>query len=259
MSLFGQKLRVMEGCFLINASNTKKVFPEETELIEFGLALMWNSNSVINQAKEDFETSPNLYANTNLFGRNRELLLNAYYSMLSSNYGTQTVVLRTVLENNNLMRLFNKEPRHAFEWLPKERQTKFSADVQNKYKGSAEKKEFGAGFVRNGIYDEKKESLKKSVGNIYGVLCDYTHPNFLGWQEIFGMQGTNEVLLELPTFSVYNARENVKIQLFMMQSSFKAFFDTFKLYLSDLFNELDTWQREFNRLIPKYIKIDKLP
>ena len=254
MVLFSPQLNKVETRLLENLSNTKKLFPEETNLIEYGLSLMWGLVSVVNAAKKDLETKPNVYANTNLFGRNRELLLNAYFCMLTSNYGTQSVILRTVLENNNLMRLFNQEPKNAYEWLPKEKQAKFEEEVQKKYSGSTEKKEFGASCVRNAIFDEKKAGVKQTIKDIYGSLCDYTHPNFLGWQEIMSSKGEDEVLLDLPTLTSYNAEESTKIMLYMIQLSFKTFFDTFKNYIAGYEDKLITWQNEFNRVFTRYIK-----
>ena len=256
MVLFSPQLHKVETRLIENTSKTKKLFPEETNLIEYGLALMWNLDSVVNEAKKDLETKPNVYANTNLFGRNREPLLNAYFCMLTSNYGTQSVILRTVLENNNLMRLFNKEPRNAYEWLPKEKQAGFLEEVQRKYAGSAEKKKFGASCVRNAIFDEKKAGVKQTVIEIYDSLCDYTHPNFIGWQEIMGSKGNEEVLLDLPTLTGYNTEESMKIMLYMIQLSFKTFYDTFKGYITGYEDKLTTWQNEFHRIFERYIEED---
>jgi len=106
MTIFGSNLLQIEKRMLENSTKTKKVFPDETKLIEFGLKLMWDLTEVTLKAQTDVPKNPNLYTNMNLFGRNRQLLTYAYHSMLSANYGTQLANLRVVLENNNLMRLF---------------------------------------------------------------------------------------------------------------------------------------------------------
>ena len=106
---------------------------KEKFLIELGLALMRDITQITEEASKEYPKKPNLYANHNLFSRNRQLLLNAYFCLLASSYGTEFVLLRTVLENNNLMRLFNKNHQLAFEWLPTEKQKRFTAEIQLSY------------------------------------------------------------------------------------------------------------------------------
>src|SRR3990170_2134587 len=133
MTMFGRKLVKIESKLLANAEKTKFVFPEETQTIEFGLELMTNLTRVMNDNVKSIWKKPNQVANFNLFARNRQLLLNAYLCALNSSYGTQFVVLRTVLENNNLMRFFNSDPKSAFEWLSSETQERFPSDVRSLY------------------------------------------------------------------------------------------------------------------------------
>jgi len=140
MTLFGLELSEVENRLFNNIKKTKSTFPEETQIIEFGLALMRDLTQITQDAVNDYKTKPNLFANHNLFARNRQLLLNAYFCLLCSSYGTQFVILRTVLENNNLMRLFNKNPQFAFEWLSEDVQKRFSEETQLKYGKSKKKK-----------------------------------------------------------------------------------------------------------------------
>ena len=255
MNIFGSQLKEIEERLMKNIVNTKKVFPEETKLLEYGLALMWNAENILRKSYKDFETKPDLFANANLFGRNRELLLNAYFCMLEANYGTQSVILRTVLENNNLMRLFNKEMKYAFEWLPKERQMKFPLDIQKKYYGCKENREYKPFQVREVIFEDN-EIVKYGVGNFYNCLCDYAHPNFSGWQEIMGKRGEQEVLVDLPTLSGENASEVLKLTLYMFQLSIKTFYDTFKPYFNGtkIIEFLSIWKLNFDNIMPRYMK-----
>jgi hypothetical protein len=92
---------------------------------------------------------------------------------------------------------------------------------------------------------------QQDIYKIYGQLCDYTHPNFMGWQEIMGVQGANEVLLELPTFVGVNTDNSLKVMLYLMQYTFKTFVETFKPYLKDHAAKLSTWQESYSRIIPK--------
>jgi hypothetical protein len=237
-----------------NCVKTKQVFPEETQHIENGLALLWEVTQSANDAEKEFSKKPNLLANRNLFGRNRQLLLNAYSCMLGSDYGTHFVILRTVLENNNLMRLFDLQPIYAFEWLPKEEQKQSSSEFQATFCCLTEKRNFNPFWVLKTILsEERKKKAKSDTQRIYGQLCDYTHPNFVGWQEIMGMKDSKELLLDLPTFSSYNSEHAVVIMLFLTQLSLKTFVESFIGYWSDHALQIYEWQEKFNKLIVKYI------
>jgi hypothetical protein len=117
--------------------------------------------------------------------------------------------------------------KYAFEWLSKERQMKFPLDIKKKYAGCKEIREHSPSMVREVIFKDK-EVVKQSICNFYNCLCDYTHPNFSGWQEIMGKKGEQEVLVDLPTLSGENASEVMKLTLYLFQLSIKTFYDTFK-------------------------------
>jgi len=253
MSLFGLKLSELEHHLFKNTQRTRSAFSEETRAIENGLAMMVDLTNDVNEAIRK-KAEPNIYANMRLFARNRQLLLNAYFCMLCSNYGTQFVILRTVLENNNLMRLFNLHPEYAYEWLSSEKQRQFPSQVQAKYGRSTRKnREFKDLRVRAQLFREiKKEKVAKEIKEIYGQLCDYTHPNFKGWHEVMGLHGNEEVLLRMPAFVGDNAIEAVKLSLWLMQLSFKTMVETSRVFISDFGVDLDRWQRTCNKLMVKY-------
>jgi hypothetical protein len=255
MSLFNAGLSKVEERVRENLQITKQIFPEEIQHIEYGLALLWDLTQPTNDAEKDFPRKPNLLTNRNLFGRNRQLLLNAYFCMLSSNYGTQFVILRTVLENNNLMRLFNLQPIYAFEWLPEEKQKQVSPEFQAMFCCSTKERRFNPFWVLENILGEKRQKkAKEDTARIYGQLCDYTHSNFKGWHEIMGKKDNEELLLELPTFSDENAENAITMMLFLIQLSFKTFVETFRGYwLSHTF-EIYEWQMKFNRIVQKYVR-----
>jgi len=255
MVLFGSKLSEVESRLLDNVKKTKSVFPEETQEIEFGLALMRDLTQITQDAVKEYRIKPNLYANHNLFARNRQLLLNAYFCLLSSSYGTQFVILRTVLENNNLMRLFNKNPQFAFEWLPKEKQKRFSKETQLKYGKSGEtNRNFEPWWVRDQVFNEtEKEKVRSDIKKFYHQLCNYTHPNFLGWQELVGQRGESEIILNMPLFIWKNTDRAIGITLYLMQLSFKTFVETFKDYVGGFVDQLKEWQDSYNRLIVRYV------
>lgn len=254
MILFGLELSEVESRLFANVEKTKSIFPEETQKIEFGLALMRDLTQVTQNAVDDYKTKPNLFANHNLFARNRQLLLNAYFCLLCSSYGTQFVILRTVLENNNLMRLFNKNPQYAFEWLPKEKQKRFSKESQVKYgKSNKSNAIFWPSDVRRQVFNELgKEKVGSEIEDFYHQLCNYTHPNFLGWQELAGQRGESEIILNMPRFLWKNTDKAIGITLYLMQLSFKTFVETFKDYVGSFAHQLKVWQDNYNKLIVRY-------
>lgn len=254
MILFGSKLSEVESRLFDNMEKTKSIFPEETQRIEFGLVLMRDLTQVTEDAVNDYRTRPNLYANHNLFARNRQLLLNAYFSLLSSSYGTQFVILRTVLENNNLMRLFNENPQYAFEWLSKEKQKQFPKEIQLKYgKSNIANKKINTDLRKRVFKEIGKKKVRIKIAEFHDELSNYTHPNFKGWQELVGRRGESEIILNMPRFLLNNAEKAVGITLYLMQLSFKTFVETFKDYVGGFADQLKEWQDNFNKLIVRYV------
>lgn len=258
MSLFSNKLRDIESRLFDNLRKTKAVFPEEIVQLEVGLELMRNLTKVSYEAVNEYPKRPNLYTNHNLFSRNRQLLLNSYTSLLFSSYGTEFVIVRTVLENNNLMRLFNKNPQFAFEWLPQILQNRFPDETKAKFgvSGKSERR-FRAEFVRNGVFGEKgKEKVKDDIETFYADLCNYTHPNFNGWKElVFREQNSPEMIQNMPRFQVDSAEVGVGVALFSMQTTFKAIAETFKGYWhwDNFAFQLTDWQNRNLIMLPKYL------
>jgi hypothetical protein len=214
---------------------------------------MFKLTSISKDVCEEYPNQPNFYTNHNLFVRNRQLLLQAYISCLSSSYGSEFVILRTVLENNNLMRLFNKTPEYAFDWLPKTIQKRFSLEAQTKYGKSGKHDETYDPFpVIGWIFDNKKrKKVRRDVNRLYGQLCNYSHPNFKGWHEIIKQQGEVEMIERLPAFSPTNGETSVGLLLFLMQLTFKSYVETFKINLIAFTIDLHAWQRQNQKLLAK--------
>ncbi len=194
---------------------------------------MRNLTKVAHKAVSEYPIKPNLYTNHNLFSRNRQLLLNAYTSLLFSSYGTEFVILRTVLENNNLMRMFNKNPQFAYEWLPQILQNRFPNKTKAKFgvTGKFERK-FKPEFVRDKVFGgEGKEKVKDDIEIFYSELCNYTHPNFNGWKElVFREENSPEMIQNMPRFQDDTAEMSIGVALFSMQTTFKAIVETFRGY-----------------------------
>jgi hypothetical protein len=68
-----------------------------------------------------------------------------------------------------------------------------------------------------------------------------------------GMQGSIEVLLELPIFVAENTDNSLKVMLYLMQFSIKTFVETFKTYLDGYAGQLNEWQERWNKIMPKYM------
>ena len=199
-----------------------------------------------------------MYANHNLFARNRQLLLSAYICCLHASYGTSFVILRTALENNNLIRLFNKNPQLAFEWLPKDEQLKFEPEIQKRYGTRGKKNEtYDPMPVTDLVFDDKtKPEIRKELKKFYGQLCNYTHPNFTGWKELIAYKGDVGIIQNMPTFSPVTGENVIGVLLFSMILTFKAFIETFKGYLIGYANQLMQWNDDFIKIMTRYTKVE---
>jgi hypothetical protein len=257
MILFGSKLQIVELRIIDNLRKTKEVFPEETGHIEVGLELMGNLTTVTKEASKEYPNKPNLFANHNLFARNRQLSLNAYTSLLFSSYGTEFVIVRTILENNNLMRLFNKNPQFAYEWLPENLQKRFAEEIRTKYgETGAKEKYFDPKFVRAKVFGEqKKTKIRDDIDAYYSDLCNYTHPKFEGWKELVFIEDEQEKIQNMPMFREDTAELGVGVALFTMQTTFKSIVETFRGYWhhENLAFELTEWQSKNLTILPRYI------
>ena len=256
--LFGAILAEADNRLYNNLKTTKSVFPDEIKAIESGLDLMYKLTSISTDVCTDYPDNPNFYANHNLFVRNRQLLLQAYISCLSASYGTEFVILRTVLENNNLMRLFNKDPQYAFDWLPVNIQKRFSLNVQTKFGASGKHDITYDPFpVVGSVYDDEvRKKVKKDVNKLYGQLCNYSHPNFSGWQELVRQQGAVEVIERLPVFSPVNGETAVGLMLFIMQLTFRSFTETFRGHLLMFAIDIQSWQRANLKLLTRFTPVE---
>lgn len=259
MPLFGTKLSDTESRLFENAKKNRAVFPEEIQQIEMGLTLLRGLTKITEEASKEYPNKPNYSANHELFARNRELLLNAYVSLLFSSYGTHFVILRTVLENNNLMRLFNKNPQFAFRWFPLSIQKRFTKEVQIKFcKQGMEKQTYKPSFVRKQIFDTvEKETVRDEINEFYRQLCDYTHPNYAGWKELVVQKEGVEMILNVPCFSLKASENATGIYLFIMQGTFKGFVETFHDYLLEFAIQLNSWQEKNRRLLQRHRETNK--
>lgn len=256
--LFGYDLTEIDARLIENMKTTKSVFPDEIKLIERGLILMRDLGGVSKEASKVYKINPNMFANFNLYSRNRQLLLSAYTSCLFSAYGTAFVLMRTILENNNLIRLFNKEPTSAYEWLPEGQQKRFAPEIQEKYgKAGKQNRTFDAFPVTNLVFgDIKNRQIEREMNKFYGQLCNYTHPNFTGWKELVSVKGDIEVIQNMPAFKPVTAENVIGCLLFSMILTFAGFVETFKGYLSGYADRLLNWNDEALKIMVRYTKVE---
>lgn len=256
--LFGYNLTQIDERLVNNLKTTKAVFPQEIQLIELGLSLMRDLTKITDEASKDYPKAPNMFANHNLFARNRQLLLNAYVSCLFSSYGTAFVILRTVLENNNLIRLFNKNPQSAYEWLPEEQQQRFMPEIREKFgKAGKHNMTFKPMPVTTLVFgDINNPQIEKEMTKFYGQLCNYTHPNFIGWKELVAIKGDVEIIQNMPSFSSTSGENVVGVLLFSMILTFKGFVETFKGYLVEFADRLMEWNNAFLKIMVRYTKVE---
>ena len=252
MILFGLKLSKVEDRLPANVKRTKSAFPEETQMMEFGLALLLDLTPILKDAEKDYGKKPGMLANCNLFARNIQLLPNAYSCLLGASYGTQFVILRTILENNNLMRYFTKNPQYAYEWFPRIIQKRFSKETQLAYgKSGKESQTFYPASVRSDIFGTKGK-VKQDIEKFYDRLCNYTHPNFPGWQELIDMKDKHEFIQTLPQFSPDYTYTAIGMTLYLTQYSFKTFTETFKGYILPYALQLTKWQQDYLKMMVRY-------
>lgn len=255
MILFGSKLSEIENRLLSNVKKTKATFPNETQLLEVGLALMRDMAYETQDIVRDYEKNPSFLTNQNLFARNRELLLNAYFCMLSSSYGTEVVILRVALENAFIMRLFKKEPQFAFEWLSEEIQQQFSLGIKSKYgKSHISLRKIKADLLKGIFRDVAKEKAKKDVKKFYDTLSNYSHPNFVGWRHLISANDGYGIIQDTPQFSPEYADKAIGMLLYFMQLSFKAFVETFRDFLQSFAPQLNEWQKNFEKIMARYVE-----
>lgn len=254
MVLFTKHLSEIESRLLQNIKKTSFVFSDEMTVIEDGLLLMTELTEVSAIAISDYRRNPHLFTNHNLFARNRELLLNCYISILTSSYGTHNVLARTVLENNQLMRLFRKNDFKAFEWLSKEAQSRFPTEIQEEYgKSKLVSQTFKPSVVRKvAFYGQVRSDIQR----LYKELSDYTHPNYEGWKHLVYRIGGKEYVLRTPRFVDKITDGLIGLTVYLIKLSIKEFVETFRHYLKEypnLLEKLEKWQKESNQILFRHM------
>ena len=195
---------------------TEQIFPEETMILRASTNLMRRLTKCSAKAVSYFESQPNLRAIMELFCRNRELSHFSIVCMVNAGYA-ETKISRVALENFLLMRLFQKKPELSILWL--------SNPKQFKKKWSPEK-------VRKEVFIQKPERAL-NYAKFYWLLCDYTHPSFNGWYEIFKSINNQTCIGSRPEFNSDFSSESIGLICFSIIQSVKVYADAFRPWMEE--------------------------
>ncbi len=155
---------------------------------------------------------------------NSDLLKKGHYSEFRS-------LLRNVLELIYLSKFLMKNPEKAKFWLDGD--------------------QYGFGYVAGPL------NIPDDIRNIYGKLCDYTHPNFRGTKDnlILSRKSENIDFLMVPVYRKKCALYLITVQLYFAFIAMNHFFECFKKFNN--FNADD--EKHLNRIKNKTLKQIKSP
>lgn len=213
---------------------TRKSFPEEITSLLATTNFMRRITKVANKALPYFDEQPSLRAVMDLFCRNRELAHFSTVCMLNAGYCETKILSRVAFENLSLMRLFRIRPNIANVW--------FSDPAKFR-------KEWSPEAIRKAVFS-KDQKHQKAYNSFYWMLCDYTHPSFRGWFEIFKRQTNQTLIGAKPEFNPMYTSECIGLICFIALQSTDVYIKFFQVWLDEnILNEAN------NVLIPKVLEI----
>jgi hypothetical protein len=212
---------------------TEQIFPEETVILRASTNLMRRLTKCSQNALPYFDNQPNLRAIMELFCRNRELAHFSIVCMVNAGYAETKILSRVGTENFLLMRLFKMTPELASGWL-------FNPDQF--------RKEWKPEKIRKEVFKAKPER-KTNYDQFYWLLCDYTHPSFKGWYEIFKAVDNQICIGSRPEFNSEYVSECLGLICFCIIQSVKVYVDAFKPWMDERIVE------EVNRLMSKLFEL----
>ena len=171
-----------------------------------------------------------------LFCRNRELAHFSIVCMLNAGYSETKILSRAAFENLLLMRLFMIKPEIAGVW--------FSDAEKFREKWRPKK-------IRKSVFSSIPEQLA-GYENFYSLLCDYTHPSFEGWFELFKREKNNVVIGAKPELNSEYASECIGLICFIALQSVDVYVKLFQKWMGE-----NTLNEANNILMPKVLHIVK--
>ena len=229
---------------LINNTNivneTQKIFPEETTVLLATTNFMRRITKVANKTLPFFDKQPSLRAVMELFCRNRELAHFSVVCMLNAGYSETKILSRVAFENLSLMRLLAIRPEVASTW--------FSDPDKFRRQWTAKK-------IRKAVFSKIPEQLA-GYDNFYWLLCDYTHPSFKGWFEIFKRQKNSVSIGDRPEFNSEYASECVGLIGFIVLQSVEVYSRFFQKWLDEnILKEANTLKLNVLDIVRRHFEI----
>jgi len=219
---------------------TEQVFPEETVVLRAGTNLMRRLTKTSKKALSDFDKQRHLRAVMELFCRNRNLAHFSIVCMVNAGYAETKILSRVAFENFLLMRLFALKPNLAELWFsnPDDFRTKWP------------QKE-----IRKAVFSKKPEWIT-SYDKFYWVLCDYTHPSFKGWYEIFRREKGGVFISSRPEFNADYSSECIGLICFMMIQTVKVYTDLFKQWMDEeTINEANNLMPKIHEMVRRHFEV----
>ena len=193
-------------------NETQKTFPEETIALLATTNFMRRVTKVANKALPYFDKEPALRAVMELFCRNREIAHFSMVCMLNAGYSETKILSRAAFENLSVMRLLLLKPDVAEIW--------FSDSEKFRRKWNPTE-------IRKAVFSRIPEQLA-GYDNFYSLLCDYTHPSFKGWFEIFKRKTNSVFIGAKPELNSEYASECIGLIGFIALQSVDVYVKSFK-------------------------------
>lgn len=215
-----------------NYMSTKADFAQEVcaseRLIEYMRTILdgWDMDAPTLDSRPDLQTS------VILFARNRQLFLSAYDLFMSGCYGSSLCLLRIMLENTNLMRLFQTNPKEAVSWT-----NGHLFDAHPTVKAA----------------HESKPKLGEKYYKLHAQLSNYVHPHTAGWNELFVPSSKGSGIQNMPTYRKAIAQEVWGILLLLGLRTVTEFVGVFKSNMA-MIKAIDGLgvDKEVSKILRKY-------
>ena len=244
MELFSRRLQRLEKNMKEVLKRTRFAFSDTIYGIEEVLDVLSDLTRIMEQVMKDSPQNPKYWANFDLFARSRVLLRSSYLCLITGNYGSVLCLLRSVLENNELMLFFHLEPQEVHEWST---QPNWWKEKENK-----------VGQLRNRIFSilaKENNKLKKVFDDLYGEMSEYTHPRFRGWKELKIREGKIVKIPRFPTYNQNTIESLLRKMIFITYQALRAFEVTYTEYLPlnpSVYSKLEQAVIKLQTLFPRF-------
>ena len=220
MELFSRRLQRLEKSMKEVLKRTRFAFSDTIYGMEDVLDVLSDLTRIMEPVMKDSPQNPKYWANFDLFARSRVLLRSSYLCLITGNYGSALCLLRSVLENNELMLFFHLEPQEVHEWST---QPNWWKEKENK-----------VGKLRDRIFSilaEESDKVRRVFDDLYGEMSEYTHPRFRGWKELKVKEGKIIKILRHPKYDQNTIESLLRKMIFITYQTFRAFEVTYNEYL----------------------------